>query len=144
MENYQSRKSQLLTEKFANMGQRIVSHQSGYLGLEVGDGRQNRVGVEEAYPQGDAGDIAQALAYVQQIAETYPYDFARWAATSDILQKADSDSSPRKATIKGSSPVARSKSGCFHPTTNGGTGGRLRKVGSIVKHPSILCGVIAR
>jgi hypothetical protein len=91
MENYQSRKYELLTDRFAQMGQRIVSHQSGYLGLDVaGEGRQNRVGVPEQYPQNDVGDIASALAYVQKVAETYPDDFARWAAGSDILKKADS------------------------------------------------------
>jgi hypothetical protein len=99
MENYQSRKYELLTDKFAKMGQRIVSHQSGYLGLEVGDGRVNRVGVPEEFPQGDAGDVTQALAYVQQIAERYPDEFARWAATSDILKMADSGVNVRKATV---------------------------------------------
>jgi hypothetical protein len=99
MENYQSRKYELLTDKFAKMGQRIVSHQSGYLGLEVGDGRVNRVGVPEEYPQGYVGDVASALAYVQQIAEQYPDDFACWAATSDILKKADSRATVRKANV---------------------------------------------
>jgi hypothetical protein len=84
--------------RFRCLLQQIVSHQSGYLGLEVGDGRQNRVGVEEKYPQGDAGDIAQALAYVQKIAKDYPDDFARWAATSDVLKKVTGDS-VRKATV---------------------------------------------
>jgi hypothetical protein len=99
MENYQARKYELLTEKFQKMGQKIVNHQSGYLGVEVGDGRQNRVGVPEAFPQGDIGDVASALAYVQRVAETYPDDFARWAAGSDILQEADSGANVRKATV---------------------------------------------
>jgi hypothetical protein len=97
--NFQERKYELLTEKFSKMGQKIVNHQSGYLGLDVGEGRVPRVGVEEQFPQGDADDIAQALAYVQQVAENYPDDFARWASTSDILQKADSGASVRKATV---------------------------------------------
>jgi hypothetical protein len=96
--NFQERKYEILTDKFAKMGQKIVNHQSGYLGLEVGEGRVNRVGVPEQFPQGDAGDIAQALAYVQHVAETYPDDFCRWAATSDILNKVDGDS-VRKGTI---------------------------------------------
>jgi hypothetical protein len=54
----------------------IVSHQSGYLGLDVGERRVNRVGVPEQFPQGDVGDVASALGYVQQIAEIYPDDFA--------------------------------------------------------------------
>jgi hypothetical protein len=98
MENYQSRKYELLTDKFAKMGQRIVSHQSGYLGLDVGDGRQNRVGVPEEFPQDDEQTIAQAIAYVQKVADAYPDDFARWAATSDILNKVGGDS-VRKAGI---------------------------------------------
>jgi hypothetical protein len=96
--DFQARKFELLSKKFEKMGQRIVSHQSGYLGLDVGEGRVNRVGVPEDFPQGDAGDIAQALAYVQQVAEIYPDDFCRWAATSDILNKVDGDS-VRKAGI---------------------------------------------
>ena len=96
--NFQERRYELLTDKFSKMGQQIVSHQSGYLGLNVGEGRVPRVGVEEQFPQGDAGDIAQALAYVQQVAETYPDDFCRWAATSNILNKVDGDS-VRKGTI---------------------------------------------
>ena len=108
--DHQARKYELLLSKFQKAGQKIVSHQSGYLGLDVGEGRVNRVGVPEQYPQGDAGDIASALAYVQQIAEQYPDDFCRWAATSDVLNKADSNSSPRKASINRSgqtqSPVS--------------------------------------
>jgi hypothetical protein len=101
MSNFQERKFELLSKKFEAMGQKMVHHQSGYLGLDAdpGDGRQNQVGVTEQFPQGDAGDIAQALAYVQQVAEQYPDDFCRWAATSDILQKADSGASVRKAGI---------------------------------------------
>jgi hypothetical protein len=100
MNNFQERKFELLSRKFENMGQRIVNHQSGYLGLDVvGEGPVNRVGQEEQFPQGDAGDIAQALAYVQQIAETNPDDFARWAATSDILKKADSGATVREANV---------------------------------------------
>jgi hypothetical protein len=52
--NFQERKFELLSKKFEAM----VHHQSGYLGLDVGEGRQNRVGVPEEFPQGDAGDIA--------------------------------------------------------------------------------------
>jgi hypothetical protein len=96
--DFQARKFELLSKKFENMGQRIVSHQSGYLGLDVGEGRVNRVGTPEEFPQGDAGDIAQALAYVQKVSEQYPDDFAKWAATSDILNKVDGDS-VRKGTI---------------------------------------------
>ena len=94
--DHQARKFELLTKKFANMGQKIVSHQSGYLGLDVGEGRVNRVGVPEEFPQ---GDIAQALAYVQQVAEKYPDDFCRWAATSDVLNKVDSDAAARQAKV---------------------------------------------
>jgi hypothetical protein len=54
--------------------------------------------VPEQFPQGDAGDIAQALAYVQQVAEQYPDDFCRWASTSDVLNKVSGDS-VRKANI---------------------------------------------
>lgn len=98
MENYQSRKYELLTDKFAKMGQRIVSHQSSYLGLEVGDGRVNRVGQPEEFPQDDEQTIAQAISYVQKVAENYPDAFAKWASTSDILNKVSGDS-VRKATI---------------------------------------------
>lgn len=96
--NFQERRYELLTEKFSKMGQKIVNHQSGHLGLDVGEGHVPRVGAEEQFPQGDAGDIAQALAYVQQVAETYPDDFCRWAATSNILNKVDGDGI-RKGTI---------------------------------------------
>jgi hypothetical protein len=78
--NFQERRYELLTDKFNKMGQKIVNHQSGFLGLDVGEGRVPRVGVEEQFPQGDAGDIAQALAYVQKISEQYPDEFAQWAA----------------------------------------------------------------
>ena len=98
MENYQSRKYEILTDKFANMGQRIVSHQSGYLGLDVGEGRQNRVGVPEEFPQDDEQTIAQAISYVQKVAENYPDAFAKWAAASNILNKVSGDS-VRKATV---------------------------------------------
>ena len=64
--NFQERRYELLTDKFNKMGQKIVNHQSGFLGLDVGEGRVPRVGVEEQFPQGDAGDITQALAYVQK------------------------------------------------------------------------------
>jgi hypothetical protein len=96
--NFQERKYQLLTEKFEKKGQKIVNHQSGYLNLDVGEGRLPRVGVEGQYPQNDAGDIAEAIAYVQQIAEKYPDDFAKWAAGSNVLNKVDGDS-VRKATV---------------------------------------------
>ena len=99
MENYQSRKYEILTDKFANMGQRIVSHQSGYLGLDVGEGRQNRVGVPEEFPQDDEQTIAQAISYVQKVAENYPDAFAKWAAASNILNKVDSGSSARQAKV---------------------------------------------
>jgi hypothetical protein len=99
MENYQSRKYELLTDKFAKMGQRIESHQSGYLGLDVGDGRQNRVGVPEEFPQDDEQTIAQAISCVQKVADAYPDDFAKWAATSDILNKVDGGADVRKATV---------------------------------------------
>jgi hypothetical protein len=82
------------------MGQKIVNHQSGYLGLDVDEGRVNRVGVPEQFPQGDADDITQALAYVQAISEAYPDDFCRWAATLNILNKVDnSGDTVRKGTI---------------------------------------------
>src|SRR6201999_513832 len=89
MKNYQLRKYEILTEKFAKMGQTMVHHQSGYLGLnaDAGEGRVNRVGQPEELPQGDVGDVASALAYVQKVAELHPDDFSRWAATSDILKK---------------------------------------------------------
>jgi hypothetical protein len=75
--NFQNRKFELLTKKFENLGQRITNHQSGYLGLDIGEGRLPRQGVEEEFPQGDAGDIAEAISYVQKIAETYPDEFAQ-------------------------------------------------------------------
>src|ERR1700756_995651 len=96
--DHQARKYELLLSKFQRAGQQIVNHQSGFLNLDVGEGRLPRQGVEEQYPQGDAGDVTSALAYVQQIAETYPDDFCRWVATSDILNKVDGDS-VRKGTI---------------------------------------------
>ena len=94
MKNYQLRKYEILTEKFAKMGQTMVHHQSGYLGLnaDAGEGRVNRVGQPEELPQGDVGDVASALAYVQKVAELHPDDFSRWAATSDILKKVSGDS----------------------------------------------------
>jgi hypothetical protein len=97
--NFQERRYELLTDKFSKMGQKIVNHQSGYLGLDAGEGRLPRVGVPEEFPQGDAGDIAEAISYVQKIAEQYPDDFAKWAATSDILNKVGDGDSVRKATI---------------------------------------------
>jgi hypothetical protein len=96
--NFQERKYELLTDKFSKMGQKIVNHQSGYLNLDVGEGRLPRVGVEEQFPQGDEQSIAEAIAYVQKVAETYPDEFAKWAAGSDILKKVDGDS-VRKAGI---------------------------------------------
>jgi hypothetical protein len=95
----QARKFEILTQKFANLGQKLVHHQSGYLGLDVGEGRVNRVGQPEEFPQGDEQSIAEAISYVQKIAEQYPDDFCRWAATSDIPQKADSGNAVRKANI---------------------------------------------
>jgi hypothetical protein len=97
--NFQERKYQLLTEKFEKKGHKIVNHQSGYLNLDVGEGRLPRVGEPEQYPQDYVGDVATAISYVQKVAETYPDEFAEWAATSDILQKADSGDSVRKAGI---------------------------------------------
>src|ERR1700746_2059957 len=97
--NFQERKYQLLTEKFEKKGHKIVNHQSGYLNLNVGEGRLPRVGEPEQYPQDYVGDVATAISYVQKIAETYPDEFAQWAATSDILQKADSGAAVRKATV---------------------------------------------
>ena len=96
--DHQARKYELLLSKFQRAGQQIVNHQSGFLNLDVGEGRLPRQGVEEQYPQGDAGDVTSALAYVQQIAETYPDDFCRWVAASDILNKVSGDS-VRKAGI---------------------------------------------
>jgi len=87
--NFQERKYELLTDKFSKMGQKIVNHQSGYLGLDIGEGRLPRVGVEEQFPQGDEQSIAEAIGYVQNIAEQYPDDFVKWAATSNILDKVD-------------------------------------------------------
>jgi hypothetical protein len=94
MKNYQLRKYEILTEKFAKMGQTMVHHQSGYLGLnaDAGEGRVNRVGQPKELPQGDVGDVASALAYVQKVAELHPDDFSRWAPTSDILKKVSGDS----------------------------------------------------
>jgi len=98
--NFQERKYQLLTEKFEKQGQKIVNHQSGYLNLDVGEGRLPRVGVEEQFPQGDEQSIAEAISYVQKIAEQYPDDFAKWAATSNVLNKVDnSGDTVRKGTI---------------------------------------------
>jgi hypothetical protein len=97
--NFQERKYELLTDKFHKMGQKIVNHQSGYLGLDVGEGRLPRQGVEEQFPQGDVGDVTTAMAYVQRIAETYPDEFAQWAASANILQKADSGDVVRKANV---------------------------------------------
>jgi hypothetical protein len=97
--NFQERKYELLTDKFNKLGQKIVSHQSGYLNLDVGEGRLPRVGVEEQFPQGDEQSIAEAIAYVQKVAETYPDAFAQWAAGANILQKADSGDAVRKASV---------------------------------------------
>ena len=96
--DHQARKYELLLSKFQKAGQAIVNHQSGFLNLEVGEGRLPRVGVPEEFPQGDEQSIAEAISCVQKIAEKYPDDFARWAAGSDILKKADGDS-VRKATV---------------------------------------------
>jgi hypothetical protein len=95
----QKRAFEILTKKFKDQGQRITNHQSGWIEEfgDVGEGRVPRVGVTEQFPQGDAGDVTSALAYVQQVAETYPDDFARWAATSNILNKVGGD--VRKATV---------------------------------------------
>jgi hypothetical protein len=89
----QKRAFEMLSKKCKTNGQRITNHQSGWTEEfgAIGEGRLPRVGVEEQFPQGDAGDIAQALAYVQQVAETYPDDFCRWAATSNILNKVTGD-----------------------------------------------------
>ena len=97
--DHQARKYELLLSKFQKAGQQIVNHQSGYLNLEAGEGRLPRVGEPEQYPQSYVGNAAEAIAYVQWVAENYPDDFARWASTSDILQKADSGASVCKATI---------------------------------------------
>ena len=97
--DHQARKYELLLSKFQKAGQQIVNHQSGYLNLEAGEGRLPRVGEPEQYPQDYVGDVATAISYVQKVAETYPDEFAEWAATSDILQKADSGDSVRKAGI---------------------------------------------
>ena len=97
--DHQARKYELLLSKFQKAGQQIVNHQSGYLNLDVGEGRLPRVGEPEQYPQDYVGDVATAISYVQKIAETYPDEFAQWAATSDILQKADSGAAVRKATV---------------------------------------------
>ena len=96
--NFQERKYQLLTEKFEKNGQKIVNHQSGYLNLDVGEGRLPRVGVEEQFPQGDEQSIAEAISYVQKVAELYPDAFAKWAAGSNVLNKVDGDS-VRKGTV---------------------------------------------
>jgi hypothetical protein len=96
--NFQERKYQLLTEKFEKNGQKIVNHQSGYLNLDVGEGRLPRVGVEEQFPQGDEQSIAEAISYVQKVAEQYPDAFAKWAAGSNVLNKVDGDS-VRKGTV---------------------------------------------
>jgi hypothetical protein len=108
--DHQARKYELLLSKFGKKGQSIVNHQSGYLNLDVGEGRLPRVGVEEQFPQSDVGDVTRALAYVQKVAETYPDEFAQWAAGADILQKADSGDVVRKATVNRSgqtqSPVS--------------------------------------
>jgi hypothetical protein len=123
--NFQERRYELLTHKFNKMGQTIVSHQSGYLGLDIGEGRLPRVGLEEQYPQGDAGDITEALAYVQQISEQYPDDFCRWAAASNILNKVDGDS-VRKGTINRSGQTSDPVS---YPTnTIGSTAGAGKSV----------------
>jgi hypothetical protein len=97
--DHQARKFKFLLSRFQKAGRQIVNHQSGYLNLDVGEGRLPRQGVKEEFPQGDEQSIAEAISYVQKIAETYPDEFAQWAATSDILQKADSGASVRKATV---------------------------------------------
>jgi hypothetical protein len=96
----QKRAFEMLSKKYKTNGQRITNHQSGWTEEfgAIGEGRLPRVGVEEQFPQGEAGDIAQALAYVQKIAAQYPDEFAQWAAGANILQKADSGSS-RKASV---------------------------------------------
>ena len=85
--NFQERKYQLLTEKFEKKGHKIVNHQSGHLNLDAGEGRLPRVGEPEQYPQDYVGDVAEAIAYVQKVAETYPDEFAQWAAGANILNK---------------------------------------------------------
>jgi hypothetical protein len=98
--NFQERRYELLTDKFNKMGQKIVSHQSGFLNLNVGEGRLPRVGVEEQFPQGDEQSIAEAISYVQRISEQYPDEFAQWAAGANILNKVDGEgASVRKATV---------------------------------------------
>ena len=96
--DHQARKYELLLSKFQKAGQQIVNHQSGYLNLEAGEGRLPRVGEPEQYPQDYVGDVATAISYVQKIAETYPDEFAQWAAGANILQKVNGDS-VRKATV---------------------------------------------
>jgi hypothetical protein len=96
--DYQARKYEILTKKFEAMGQTMVHHQSGYLNLDVGEGRQNRVGQPEEFPQDDEQTIAQAISYVQKVAENYPDAFAKWAAASNILNKVSGDT-VRKATV---------------------------------------------
>jgi len=97
--NFQERRYELLTDKFNKMGHKIVSHQSGFLGLDVGEGRLPRQGAPEDFPQGDEQSIAEAISYVQKIAEQYPDEFAKWAATSNILNKVGNGDSVRKATV---------------------------------------------
>jgi hypothetical protein len=96
--DHQARKYELLLSKFQKAGQQIVNHQSGFLNLDVGEGRLPRQGVEEEFPQGDEQIIADAISYVQKVAEQYPDAFAKWAAGSNVLNKVDGDS-VRKGTI---------------------------------------------
>ena len=66
----------------------------------VFDGAEvNRQGVPEDFPQGDEQSIAEAISYVQKIPEQYPDKFAKWAATSNILNKVGNGDSVRKATV---------------------------------------------
>jgi len=96
--DHQARKYELLLSKFQKAGQQIVNHQSGYLNLEAGEGRLPRVGEPEQYPQDYVGDVAEAIAYIQKVAETYPDEFAQWAAGANILQKVNGDA-VRKAAV---------------------------------------------
>jgi hypothetical protein len=96
--DHQARKYELLLSKFEKAGQQIVNHQSGYLNLEAGEGRLPRVGEPEQYPLDYVGDVAEAISYVQKVAEQYPDAFAKWAAGSNVLNKVDGDS-VRKGTV---------------------------------------------
>jgi len=87
-----------------NWATQIRNHQgvknlSNDVVAEAGDGWTNREGQDEPYPQNYVGDIRDAIAWVQKVAAQYPDSpFSQWAATSDQLKAAPSNT-PRQAKV---------------------------------------------